>query len=85
MVLGSCKVHKKCADGCPLLRPNLSALQTPTYKLSKYLVSILESLTNNKYTVNDSFEFATEIVQQNSSNLMGSLDIDSLSTNIHFE
>ena len=85
MVLGSCKVHKKCADGCPLLRPNLSALQTPKYKLAKYLVSILESLTNNKYTVNNSFEFATEIVQQNPSNFMGSLDIDSRSTNIPFE
>ena len=46
----SCKVHKKCVDGCPLFRPILSALQTPTYKLAKYLVSILEPLTTNKYT-----------------------------------
>ena len=85
MVLGSCKVHKKCADGCPPLRPNLSALQTPAYELAKYLVSILEPLTNNKDTVNDSSEFAPEIVHQNSSKFMGSLGIDSLSTNIPFE
>ena len=85
MVLGSCKVHEKCADGCPPLRPNFSVLQTPAYELAKYLVSILEPLTNNKDTVNDSFEFATEIVHQNSSKFMESLGIDSLSTNIPFE
>ena len=37
---------------------------------------ILEPLTNIKYTVKDSFNFATEIFDQNSSNFMGSLDID---------
>ena len=57
------KCMKKCVDGCPPLRPILSALQTPTYKLTKYLVSILELLTTKKYTVKDSFKFATEIVE----------------------
>ena len=85
IMYGSCKVHKKCANGCPPFRPNLSALQTPTYKLAKYLVPILEPLTNNKYAVKDSFNFATEIVEQDSSNFMGSLDIDSLFTNIPLE
>ena len=46
---------------------------------------ILEPLTNNKYTVKDSFNFAAEIVEQDSSNFMGSLDIDSLFTNIPLE
>ena len=84
IMYGSCKVHK-CVDGCPPFRPILSALRTPTYKLAKYLVPILESLPNNKYTVKDSFNFATEIVEQDSSNFMGSLDIDSLFTNIPLE
>ena len=48
-------------------------------------MSILEPLTNNKYTVKDSFNFATEIVEQNSSNFMWSLDVDSLFTNIPSE
>ena len=82
---GSCKMHKKCVDGCPIFRPILSALQTPKYKLAKYLVPILEPLTTNKYTVKDSFKFATEIVEQDSNNFMGSLDIDSLFTNIPLE
>ena len=46
---------------------------------------ILEPLTNNKYTVKYSFNFATEIVEQDSSNFMGRLDIDSLFTNIPLE
>ena len=82
---GSCKVHKKCVDGCPPFRPILSALQTLTYKLAKNLVPILEPLTTNKYTVKDSFNFATEIVEQDPSNVIGSLDIDSLFTNILLE
>ena len=85
IMYGSYKVHKKCVDGCPPFRPILSVLQTPTYKLAKYLVPILEPLTTNKYTVKDSFTFATEIVEQDSNNFMGSLDIDSLFTNIPLE
>ena len=46
---------------------------------------ILEPLTKNKYTVKDLFNFATEIVEQNSGNVMGSLDIDSIFTNIPLE
>ena len=63
----------------------LSAVQTPTYKLAKLLVSILEPLTTNKYEVKDLFNFATEIVEQVSSNFMGTFDIDSLYTNIPLE
>ena len=81
----SCKVHKKWVDGCRPFRPILSALQTPTYKLAKSLVSVLEPLANIKYTVKDSFNFATKIVEQDSSNFMGSLDIGSLFTNISLE
>ena len=48
IIYGSCKVHKKCVDDCPPFRPILSTLQTPTYKFAKYLVPILESLTNTE-------------------------------------
>ena len=85
VMYGSCKVYKKCVDGCPSFRPSLSALQTVTYKLEKYLVPILEPLTKNKCIVKDSFNFTTEIVEQDSSNFMRSLDIDSLFTNIPLE
>ena len=77
---GSCKVHKRCVDGFPLFRPILSALRTRTHKLAKFLVPILKPITTNKCTIKVSFSFATEFFDQDSSNFMGSLDIDSLFT-----
>ena len=85
IMYGYCKVHKKFVDSSSPFRPISSALQTSTYKLAKYLVPILESLAINKYAVTDSFNFATEFVEQDSSNFMESLDIDSLFTNIPLE
>ena len=67
IMYGFCKVHKKSVDGCPPFRPILFTLQTHRYKHAKYLVPISESLTNNKYTVKDSFNFAIEIAEQEAS------------------
>ena len=83
--MGLVKCIKKYLDGCPPFRSILPASETPTYKLAKYLLPILESLTTNKHTVKDSFNFATEIVEQDSSNFMNSLNIDSLFNNILLE
>ena len=46
---------------------------------------ILKPLTTNKFPVKDSFNFAMEIDEQDSSNFMGSLDIDLLFTGIPLE
>ena len=43
---------------------------------------MLNPLTKNKYTVKDSFQFAEEISEQYPVLAMGSLDVDSLFTNI---
>ena len=79
------KVHKKLVEGSPPLRPILSALKTPAYKLAKFLVPLLSFVTVNEYSVKDSFHFSSEILEQNSSLYMGSLDVDSLFTNIPLE
>ena len=71
------KVHNQEVDGCPSFTPILSALQTPTYNLAKFLVPILNSLTRNGYKVKDSFHFAEEVCEQDSLLSMGSLGIDS--------
>ena len=63
----------------------MTALNTPTYKLAKFLVPILKPLTTNEFTVKDSFHFAEEIVDQQYDLSMGSLDVDSLFTNIPLE
>ena len=85
ILYGLCNVHKDIIDNCLPFRPILSAINTPTYKLAKFLVLIVKSLTSNEYTVKNSFAFAEEIVEQDSEFFMGNLDIDSLFTNIPFE
>ena len=82
VLYGLSKVHKPVVDGIPKLRSILSAINTPTYKISKYLVKLLEPFTRNHYTAKDSFSFAEDIRTQNSNLFMSSLDIDSLFTNI---
>ena len=79
---GLCKVQKQEVDGCPPFKPILSALQTPTYNLAKFLVPILDPLTKNEYMVKESFPFAEEICEQDPSSSVASLDVDSLFTNI---
>ena len=77
---GSCKVHQASVGNCPPFRPLLSALNTPTCKLAKFLVSILKPLTTNEFTVKDSFHFAEEIADQQHDLSMGNLDVDFLFT-----
>ena len=68
------KVHKQQIYGCPLFRALLSALQTPTYNLAKFLVPILNSLTKNEYRVKDSLQFAEQVCEQDSRLSMSGLD-----------
>ena len=85
ILYGLCKVHKTINEVCPSFRPILSAIGTPSYKLAKFLVPKLSSVTFNEFTVKDSFAFAEEIVHQDSKLFMGSLDVDSIFTNIPLE
>ena len=85
ILYGQAKVHKPVEDNCPSFRPILSAIGTPTYDLAKFLVPILKPLTENEYTVHDSFSFASEVSKINAKNLMASLDVESLFTNIPLE
>ena len=85
ILYGQAKVHKPVEDNCASFCPILSAIGTPTYDLVKFLIPILEPLTENEYTVYDSFSFASEVGKFNSKNLMASLDVQSLFTNIPLE
>ena len=59
---GSAKVHKPLINGLPPFRPILSAIGTPTYKPAKFLVPVLLDITQNQFTVKDSFTFVDEIL-----------------------
>ena len=82
---GLSNVHKNIADKKPEQRPILSANNTPTYKLSKYLAKILEPHTKNSLTAKDSFTFANAVRQQSSSLFMASLDVEHLFANTPLE
>ena len=81
IMYGLCKVHKDIIDNCPPFRLILLVINTPTYKLAKFLVPILKSLTSNEYTINYSFTFAEKVFAQGSNFFMESLDDDSLIAN----
>ena len=75
-------MHKPLKNGLLPFRPILSAISTPTYKLAK-LVPVLSDITQNEFTVEDSFTFVDESLTQDSDDLyMASLDVDALFTNI---
>ena len=82
ILCGSAKVHKHIIDNCPSFWPILSAINTPTYNLVKFLVPILSPLTLNEFTVHDSFSFAVEVAYVDANCIMASLDAESLFTNI---
>ena len=59
--------------------------QNSSYNIAKYLVPILEPIATNKFTIKNSFEFAKEVIEQDSGLYMASLDVESLFTNIPLE
>ena len=79
---GLAKIHKALVNGIPKFRPILSSIGTATYNLAKFLVPIMTPITTNEFTVSDSFKFGKDILQQDCSLFMGSLDVESLFTSI---
>ena len=82
VLYGIGKKHKETKKGLPTFRPIFSAIGTSTYKLASFLLPFLTYLTQNEYTITDSFHFAEEICKQDPNLYMASLYVDSLSTNI---
>ena len=78
-------MHKPVTDRCPSFRPILFVINTPSYKLAKFLVPLLTLLTSNDYTTKDSFSFAEEVSSFDCAHYMTSFDIESLFTNIPLE
>ena len=77
-----CKIHNSLIDRCPHLQLILPAIKTRSYNIAKHLVPILEPITTNKVTIKNRFEFAKEVIEQDSGLFMASFDVESLFTNI---
>ena len=82
---GNSKVHKTVVNNTPKFRPILSAANTPTYSLAKYLNPILSPLTANQFTVKNSSDFAEEVVNYDHNLYIASVDVELLFTNISLE
>lgn len=80
IMYGLPKIHKENSP----LRPILSANNTTTYRIAKFLVPLLQPFTTNSYTIKNSFEFSKIITSFSNSNsyTMCSYDITSLFTQI---
>ena len=82
ILYGLCKVHKNKQGDCPPFRPILSAIDTPSYNIAKFLVPLLAPIATNRFVCKDSFSFASEVRNENPDLFMASFDVDSLFTNI---
>jgi len=79
IMYGVPKTHKPSIP----LRPVLSAINTPSYKLAKTFIPILNPLTTNEYTLTDSFSLAEQLQNiQFTHSFLTSFDIQNLFTNI---
>ena len=81
VLYGFVKIHKALEHGIPSFWPILSAIGTPTYKIARFCDQLLKPLTNNEYTLKNSFSFA-KVLEFDSSLFMASFDIKSLFTDI---
>ena len=81
------KTHQKKGHYCKLKDGHVlhSSSMVIFSSMSKVILLLFSSITFNEFTVKDSFAFAEEIVHQDSKLYMGSLDVDSLFTNIPLE
>ena len=69
------KIHETLEDGIPIIRPILSAIGTPTYKLAKLCSKLLKSITTNEYTIKDSFPFIKKVEEFDPNLVMASSDV----------
>lgn len=82
IMYGLAKIHKALVNNFPKFRPILSTIGTCSYKLAKFLVPVLANVTDNEYTIKDSFQFGKDVLQLDSNLYMGSLDVEALFTNL---
>ena len=75
-------------DNIPSFRPIVDATRTTHYSIGKYLSELLNSLTQNEYSLRDSFDAANRInriiplIQENEEYMFVLLDVVSLFTNV---
>jgi len=77
-IYGNVKTHK---ENNPL-RPIISQIPTVTYPIAKFLKTVLTPYTPNDYTIKSSFELLDILKNNEPDKFIGSLDVESLFTNV---
>ena len=63
ILYGLPKIHKPDFSGKFQFRPIFSAINTPCYKLAKYLVPLLSDLSTNQFTEDNSYSFVKKMLK----------------------
>ena len=85
VMYGLPKIHKPDFANKYQFRPIFAAYNNPCFQLAKFLVPVLEPLTTNEYTVDNSYTFVSSLKQfegQADNLFMASFDVDNLYTNV---
>ena len=82
VLYGLQKVHKETKNRLPFFRSILSVLYTYLQTSKVFITIFITPLTENEYTVKDSFHFGKQICKQDPDLCMTSLYVDSLYTHI---
>ena len=81
ILYGLPKTHK---DNIPL-RPILAAYNSASLFIAKFLVPLLKPLTENEFSLKNSYQLVSEIRNQNCDHSLVSFDVCSLFTNVPLE
>ena len=84
ILYGLPKIHKKDFSSKFQMRPIFAAYNSASFKLGKFLVNILSPLTKNLFTVENSYNFSSDIVSFPNAEkyFMASFDVENLFTNV---
>jgi hypothetical protein len=82
-IYGNAKIHKNSVD--PPLRPIISQVCTPTYKIAKQLNSIIQEYLPQEHSVKNREELLQILRSTRPQGLLASLDVESLFTNVPIE
>ena len=80
---GNPKIHKKLCN--PPMRPIISQIGTATYEMAQQINNIIGPYMPKKYMVDSTHEFLRLVQCANVRGIMGSLDVESLFTNVPIE
>ena len=78
ILCGLPQIHKQNVPLCPIL----AAYNAPNFHIAKYLVPLLNHLSINRYSLPNSHEFTQHILNEDATNFMVSVDVQSLFTNV---